>query len=173
MKIISEKRALARLSEIKEELRVTVAPFEANAKSCLTCETPGSCCLDAHFVNVRISRLEAVAFRKRIESLEEEQRVDVLGRIDAAIEEHGLAADRDVFEQKFACPLFEKGTGCLVHEHGKPAACIVHACYERKDDLPPSGLQFEADLKVDKLNTRTYGAPQPWLPIPLAIKRAG
>lgn len=171
MKPISEQKALERLAKMRSELRSHIAKtYEQKAKSCIDCKTPGACCLDAHFVNVRISRLEAVAIRQRLESLDSRHRSEVDSRIDSAVKKYSLSADGDANEQKFACPLFEKGAGCLVHEYGKPAPCILHACYENEMDLPPSGLQSEYELRVDKLNTRAYGRPQPSLPIPLAIK---
>lgn len=76
---------------------------------------------------------------------------------------------RDSFDQKYACPLFEKGIGCLVHNDGKPSACIVHACYEGRSHLPPDDLQQQADHTIDVLNARTYGQGRQWLPIPLAL----
>jgi len=67
MKPISQTQALERLKNIQADLRSEISNFESRAKSCLTCDTPGACCLDAHFVNVHISRLEAGA---RVPSLQ-------------------------------------------------------------------------------------------------------
>ena len=69
----------------------------------------------------------------------------------------------------YACPLFEKGTGCLVHETAKPLPCIAHACYESQTDLPPDELLDAAELAIHSLNIRTYGKADPLVPIPLAI----
>lgn len=172
MKVLSEKQALARLSKLRAEFALSIRKgYEHKAASCLTCTTPGACCLDAHFVNVHVSRLEAAAIRNRIESLPEPGRTKVFERIDRAIEEYGLSAEGDTFAQKFACPLYEKGVGCLVHEGGKPAACTVHACYENPADLPPDELQIAQEQKIDDLNARTYGRRDQWLPIPLAIRK--
>lgn len=171
MKYLSEKRALERLAVIKNGLRDAVSGYELQAKSCATCETPGACCLDAHFVNVRISRLEATAIKQVLAGLGPERQTDVERRIDNAIAKYHLTAAEDALEQKFACPLFEKGIGCLVHHDAKPSACIVHACYEDKADLPPDRLEQQAEHSIDTLNGRTYATPQPWLPIPLAIRK--
>ena len=145
--------------------------YEAKAKSCLTCETKGACCLDEHFVNVHISRLEAVAMSETIETLSEDHRAEVNDRIDSAIESYSLSTDGDTFTQTYACPLFEKETGCLVHNTAKPLPCISHACYENEKDLPPSHLLAEQEGLVDELNRQTYGRPQSWLPIPLALRK--
>ncbi len=171
MKIISEKKALDRLNNIKADLKTHIADsFEHRAKSCLTCDTQGACCLDAHFVNVHISRLEAAAIKQTIEKFPAHKRSEIYARVEAAIEKYSLIAEGDTFAQTYACPLFEKGIGCLVHNDGKPLACITHACYENEKDLPPGHLQAEQEDLVDDLNTRTYGRPQPWLPLPLAIR---
>ena len=37
------------------------------------CPTKGACCLDAHFVNVHISKLEAAAIVKTLENLDEDK----------------------------------------------------------------------------------------------------
>lgn len=172
MKLLSEKQALVKLSYLRENFAQSIRDgYEHKAASCLTCTTPGACCLDAHFVNVHISRLEAAAIRNRIESLPVELRAEVFERTDRVIAEYGLSGEGDTFAQKFACPLYEKGVGCLVHEVGKPAACTVHACYENPADLPPDELQIEQERKIDDLNARTYGRRDQWLPIPLAIRK--
>ncbi len=171
MRLVSEHEALGRLAKMRLNFRLEIASFEHRAKSCLTCETPGACCLDAHFVNIQISRLEAVAIKQTLDSLPLKKRNDVYDLIDATIAKYGLSSNGDTFDQKYACPLFEKGTGCLVHNTGKPVACTMHACYENKADLPPSELQIAQELRIDRLNDRTYARPQAWLPIPVAIQR--
>ena len=61
MKTLSEKQALIKLRELKNDLRANIKQnYEHRAKDCGTCETKGACCLDAHFVNVHITKLEAV-----------------------------------------------------------------------------------------------------------------
>ncbi|HEX2638975.1 MAG TPA: hypothetical protein VHL50_00305 [Pyrinomonadaceae bacterium] len=169
--MISETKAIDAANRLKHEFALHVRDsYEHRAKSCLMCETLGVCCTDAHFVNVRISRLEAAAIRNVIGRLPEERRAEVRGRIDAAIEKYKLSADANAAEQKFACPLFEKGVGCLVHNSGKPLPCIQHACYERKEDLPPDQLLEENEAAVERLNRRVYGGPQGLLPLPVAVK---
>ena len=141
MKFLSEKIALERLHTLQTTFAEKVRErYEHRAKSCLTCETPGACCLDAHFVNVRISRLEARLIEKTLQKLPEQKRNEIYERIERSVEEYGLSEGGEVFEQTFACPLFEKGTGCFVHNEGKPLPCIHHACYERQEDLPPDEL---------------------------------
>ena len=139
--MLSEKKGLERLSELKNGYRQRIADgYEHKAKSCLTCETQGACCLDAHFVNVHITRLEAVSMRRAIDGLPPDRRNQIYERSAETVEKYGLSTSGDTFEQKFACPLFEKGTGCLVHASGKPLPCIQHACYENESDLPPDEL---------------------------------
>lgn len=171
MKPLSQTQALARLKTLKDNFRSEISDtFESKAKSCLTCETQGACCLDAHFVNIHISPLEAVAIKRAVGKFSDEHQAAIYSRIDDAIERYSLTADGDTYAQTFACPLFEKGTGCLVHNDGKPLACITHACYENEKDLPPGHLLAEQEGLVDDLNTQTYGRLQPWLPLPLAIR---
>lgn len=172
-KPVSENQALTRLGRIKDDLKFEISNFESRAKNCLACETRGACCEDAHFVNVHISRLEAIAIRNALAELQPEIRHRTEMRIDETIERYGLTADGDTFAKTFACPLFDKSLGCLVHKTAKPAACITHACYEKQADLPPDSLQTDAERQIDDLNTSVYGRPQPLMPIPLAIKRSG
>lgn len=174
MKTVSESSALKRLSDVRDKLRTLVAGgYEHRAKSCIACDTPGACCLDEHFVNVRISRLEAVAIGNVIRGLPPGKQAEIVTKIDDAIERYGLVETNGDPTKTFACPLYEKGTGCLVHAEAKPLPCIQHACYENAADLPPDELLDDAEAEVDKLNRGTYRSPQPFLPIPLAIKRFG
>ncbi len=171
MKQLSETRALAKLDAIRTNFaRQIQGDYEHNAKSCSACETPGACCLDAHFVNVHITRLEAVAIESKLRNLSDEHRRSVDERINDTIEKYHLTDVGDTFSQTYACPLFEKGTGCLVHDYGKPLPCIAHACYSQREDLPPDELLAEQEIKVDKLNRQTYGKNSRWLPLPIAIK---
>lgn len=170
MKILSEKQALARLRVIRDGVTKTIRDeYEHKAAPCATCLTQGACCLDAHFVNVRISRLEAVAMNVVIDAQPIERSAAIRNRIDRTIDVYDLRADAE-HDNKFACPMFEKGIGCLVHDAAKPIPCIVHACYEAAADLPPSAITETAELAIDRLNARTYGRAQQLMPIPLAIK---
>ena len=171
MKLISEKKALERLAGIKDDLRSYIQDFERRAKSCITCETPGICCVDEHFVNVHISKLEAAAITNTLDRLTPEKRKEVNERIDAVIAKYELTTAGDTFARTFACPLFERGTGCMVHNGGKPVPCIVHACYEREEDLPPDELQTEAEQRIEGLHKVTYGRRSPLLPLPLALRQ--
>lgn len=170
MRVVSEIKALERLAEIRDEFASEIRMnFERRAKSCATCETPGACCLDAHFVNVRISRLEAKAIRNALAELPNELREKVEMRIDETISTYKLDEVLDTSTATYACPLFEKNTGCLVHNTAKPMPCIAHACYESKSDLPPEAMLENAELSIQKLNIQTYGNVGTFLPIPLAI----
>ena len=170
MRLLGKKVALERLTEVKARLKAEIATYESRAKNCARCDTPGACCLDAHFVNVHVSRLEAEAIMSALAGMPTDLQSRVSERVNAAIETYGLTATGDTWAQKFACPLFEKGIGCLVHSTAKPVPCMVHACYEREADLPPDELQTAAEEQIDALNTRAYGRPQQWLPLPLAIR---
>ena len=172
IKILSERGALERLNRIISNFRSEISNYESRAKSCLTCDVNGSCCLDTHFVNVHISRLEAAAIRNALEKMPVARREAVKSRIDNAIEIYGLSEDGDTFSQTFACPLFEKGVGCLVHNEAKPSPCIAHGCYENKADLPPDRLLAKQEARIERLNRQTYGQAARLLPLPVAIKRA-
>jgi hypothetical protein len=168
MKLISEKHALEKLRRLKDDFAVRITlDYETNAKSCVTCETQGACCLDAHFVNVRISRLEAVAIGEVLVRLPAETLDRVNRRVHDAIEKYDLDADGD---NTYACPLFEKGIGCLVHSDAKPLPCIQHACYENEKDLPPDRMLAEQEGQVDQLNRRVYGKTS-LAPLPVALRR--
>ncbi len=172
MKTLTEKQALEKLKTLKYDFRETIkANYEIRAKDCLTCETKGACCLDAHFVNVHITRLESVAIRKILEKLPEEKQREIFERNEKTIEKYDLNSSGDTFSKTFACPLFEKETGCLVHEEGKPAPCIQHACYENEEDLPPDELQTKAENQIERLNQRTYKNAWNWLPLPVWLSK--
>lgn len=173
-KLISESRGIEKLRELRSAFASEIRDsFEYRAKSCSACESPGKCCRDEHFVNVHITRLEAAAIGRRLDELGEERKQEVLLRAEKAIEKFGLALTGDTFDKTYACPLFESGIGCLVHETAKPLPCIAHACYEKKEDLPPDDLLAERESAVSKLNRRVYGNEPPLTPLPVAIARKG
>ena len=168
MKILSQTIALEKLHDLKSDFARRIrSRYEHRAKSCATCETPGACCLDAHFVNVHITKLEAREIRNAIDRLPEGHRAQIDARIEATISRYELETDGD---KTYGCPLLERGMGCLGHERGKPLPCITHACYENREDLPPDTLLSEAEEAVDELNQVVYRKPTSWLPIPLAIR---
>ncbi len=168
MKTLTESKALKELNKLKTAYRDFIKTnYEENAKSCLTCETKGACCTDAHFVNVHITRLEAVAISKTLGKLDEEKQREIYKRADETIEKYDLKLDGDSFAKTFACPLFEKEVGCLVHKDAKPAPCISHACYENQVDLPPEHLQEQMENHIERLNKRTYGNSWAWLSLPV------
>ena len=172
MRSLSETRALQKLQELKFKFTRDVRTgYEHRAKDCGTCDTPGACCLDAHFVNVHITLLEAKAIMTVIDRPPKEKQLEVHARVENTIPKYELSGEGDSFARTFACPLFEKGTGCLVHHEGKPLPCIAHACYENREDLPPDDLVVEREGLVGKLNELVYRKPATWLPLPVAVRR--
>ena len=170
MKVISKERALVQLRRVKDNFRELVSAYEKNARPCSSCGTPGACCLDAHFVNVRISRLEAEAIVDGLSKLSSVRRAAVRMRIDDSIETYRLY---DRSNTTYACPLYESEAGCLVHESGtKPLPCIHHACYDKKEDLPPDDLLETAELQIDVLNRQAFRTTLPLLPLPVAVQAA-
>jgi hypothetical protein len=170
MKKLSEKTAIGMLSRIRSELTETIrTEYEHRARSCETCETKGACCLDAHFVNVRITRLEAAAIVSEIDRLPMPKRAAVRERIVDAVEHFDLE-DEGNADKTYACPLFERDAGCLVHDTAKPLPCIVHACYERKEDLPPEHILRERESRVFDISRRTYSSASFPKSLPAAIK---
>ncbi|GIU82293.1 MAG: hypothetical protein D6687_09100 [Acidobacteria bacterium] len=168
MKLLSEREGLARLKKLKENFRKIIREsYEYRAKNCLTCEHQGICCLDDHFVNVHITELEANLILKEVEKLSSEKIETLKKRNLQTVAKYNLSEGNS--NQTFACPFLEKGKGCLIHEV-KPLACIQHACYERKEHLPPDSLQEEYERKIERLNRQVYGKPAKWLPLPVWIK---
>lgn len=171
MKILSEKKALERLDKIKTIYREEIRSlYETKAKNCLTCETKGACCVDEHFVNIHISRLEAVAIRNHIEKFDADKQDEISLRIEKTIEKYDLNDTDNAFAKTFACPLFEKEKGCLIHPV-KPVPCIQHACYERREDLPPDELQVKTEEKISALDEKTYRQKSGWLPLPVWLHK--
>jgi hypothetical protein len=168
MKMLSETQALTELQRLKKAYQSFIKTnYEHRAADCETCPTKGACCLDAHFVNVHITRLEAVAIRKTLSKLDAEKQKEIYERAKETVEKYDLKSTGDTFAQTYACPLFEKGVGCLVHTEGKPSPCISHACYENETDLPPENLQLEVENQIERLNKRVYGSFENWLPLPV------
>ena len=166
MRLVSESKSINALISGRREFAQEIAThFEHAAKSCATCDTPGACCLDAHFVNVRVTRLEAAAIRKTVADLPEELKGRVVERAQDAVKRFDL---NGASTGTYACPLFEKGIGCLVHNTAKPAPCIIHACYERAEDLPPDSVLEAEEIRTAELDRRTYGRVT-LTPIPLAV----
>ena len=166
-----ERAALARLQRVKSAYQSFIKlNYERAAEDCGTCPTRGVCCTDAHFVNVHITRLEAVAIRetlRRTPRLTDAGRHAVYLRAVEAVERFNLRVEGDTFSQTFSCPLYEPSVGCLVHARAKPAPCIQHACYENWEDLPPTSLQARTEHRVEQLNNEIYDTAWAWLPLPL------
>ncbi|HVF56913.1 MAG TPA: hypothetical protein VM934_12240 [Pyrinomonadaceae bacterium] len=166
-----EPAALARLKRSKAAFQSHIKiNYERAARDCRECPTPGVCCTDAHFVNVHITRLEAVAMRETLERtprLTAVERRAVYARAAEAVERYDLRAAGDTFAQTYSCPLFQPGTGCLVHARSKPAPCVQHACYDNWEEMPPTALQWRAEQRIERLNDEVYGTAWAWLPTPL------
>jgi len=166
-----EESALAQLQRVKASYQTYIKiNYEHAAEDCGTCTTPGLCCTDAHFVNVHITRLEAVAIREtlaRTPRLTDKQRRAVYERAKETVERYNLKTSGGTFKQTYACPLFEPKIGCLVHQRAKPAPCIQHACYENWEDLPPLNLQTRTEHRVEQLNNEVYGRAWAWLATPV------
>ncbi len=168
MKMLPETKALDELHKLKTAYHSFIKTnYEHRAADCEICPTKGACCLDAHFVNVHITKLEAAAIRKTLGKLDEKKQLENYRRAKEAVENYDLKTSGDTFQKTFACPLFEKGRGCLVHLEGKPAPCISHACYESEADLPPDNLQTKIENQIERLNKRTYGGSLNYLPLPV------
>lgn len=148
--------------EFGEKLRTE---YEHRAQPCSTCQTPGACCLDEHFVNVRITRLEASAINSVIAELPDA--AAVYSRTAAAIERYDLLGAGS--EATYACPLFERARGCLVHGPAKPPACMHHACYESRDDLPPNELLETIEAEIARLSRLVHGKDEIGIPLPVAV----
>ena len=171
MNTSNEQAALARLQRVKSAYQSFIkSNYEHAALDCRTCPTRGDCCTDAHFVNVHITRLEAVAIRetiKRTPRLNSAQRRAIYMRAGDAVARYNLRAGGETFRQTFSCPLYEPAIGCVVHARAKPAPCIQHACYENWEDLPPSSLQARSQHRVEQLNVKVFGQAWAWLPLPV------
>lgn len=171
MKQLTERQATAQLQRVKAAYQSHIVKvYEPAALSCKQCPHLGACCTDAHFVNVHITRLEAVAMRETLERtprLSAEQRRAIYRRASDAVTRYRLQSSGDTFRQTFSCPLFEPGLGCTVHHRAKPAPCIQHACYDHWEDVPPAQLQWRTEHRIEQLNSQVYGSAWAWLPIPL------
>jgi hypothetical protein len=171
MRKLTEADGVARLKQGKAAFQTHIKfNFEHKAVDCRVCPTPGACCTDAHFVNVHITRLEAVAIREtlaRTPRLSDEERRAVYTRAREAVKLYDLRATGFREAQTFSCPLFVKGVGCLVHQRAKPAPCAHHACYEDWPDVPPQDLEWREERRIEQLNAEVYGAAWEWLPLPV------
>src|SRR5690606_42043668 len=117
MRLVAESKAIKALVSGRREFASGVATrYEHAAKSCATCETPGACCLDAHFVNVRITRLEAAAIRKTIADLPEDLRETVVERAQDAVKRFDL---NEASTGTYACPLLDRKSTRLNSSHVK------------------------------------------------------
>lgn len=171
MRKLSEQDALTALQRAKANYQSKIKiDYEYRARSCRTCPTPGMCCTDAHFVNVHITRLEAVAIREtlaRTPRLTDAARCAVYARAHETVARYKLTAIGDTFKQTYSCPLFASGVGCLVHARAKPAPCVQHACYDAWEDVPPVELEWRAERRIEQLNDAVYGNEWTWLSVPV------
>src|SRR5687768_1325649 len=104
MKPLSETTALEKLHLLKTGFTTSVREnYEHRAKDCATCETKGACCLDAHFVNAHITRLEAAAIRRTLGRLSSEKQSEIFTRVEKTISDYGLLESGDTFSKTYAC----------------------------------------------------------------------
>lgn len=166
---LKESQALVKLREIKQAFaRYIGRTFGHLAADCSVCQTP--CCADAQFVNVNITRLEARAMLQTLRASPKHgpSKVEhVLQRARQAIQQYQLSETGDTFEKTYACPLYEKGIGCLAHWKAKPAPCIQHGCYERWQDIPETVTLYRVERHVRKLNEQVYQGPSEFMTIPV------
>lgn len=169
MRYVSERKALEQLAVLKSKFRNIIKDkYEFRAKDCKNCSA--ECCLDANFVNVHITKLEAILIVKYLEKKLDKEKLEQLKKhVEQTVIRYRLDSDAETSSKTFACPFFEKTVGCLIHEI-KPLACIQHACYEKREHLPPEDLQAEFERGIEHLNEKTYGKPATWLPLPTWIK---
>ncbi|MBX3243265.1 MAG: hypothetical protein KF685_02210 [Acidobacteria bacterium] len=168
MRTLSETKAIEKLGSAVQKLsREIIDGFEHNALDCAVCDDRGRCCRDEHFVNVRITRLEAAAIRKVIDELPPWKSQALQQRIEQAVVRYELEGNDDALG--YACPLLDDNARCLVHGKAKPMPCVMHACYENENDLPPEEMLAEHEVSVGQLNKKVYGSDMLPLPIPLAL----
>ncbi|MBL8151660.1 MAG: hypothetical protein JNN15_17170 [Blastocatellia bacterium] len=162
MRQIDESKALVQLRRTKQHFSDYIArKYAFKAYDCAKCTTV--CCADSQFVNVNITRLEAVAILRTLKNsprIGSEKVAEILKKAEKAIEKYHLAKHRDTFSQTYACPLFESGKGCLVHWKAKPAPCIQHGCYENWQDLPDELELRRVEQRIARLNESVYQSDQ-------------
>src|SRR5947209_20409559 len=128
----SEQEALVQLQRVKTSYQSFIkSTYEHAAQDCRTCPTRGVCCTDEHFVNVHITRLEAVAIREtlaRTPRLDEKGKRAVYERAREAVERYKLTAAGDTFKQTYSCPLYDPSVGGLAHARRNLAPCFPPAC---------------------------------------------
>ncbi|KAF0242987.1 MAG: hypothetical protein FD167_3817 [bacterium] len=170
-----ENKALVQLRRVKQGFSDYIQQnYAAKAKDCRTCTMV--CCLDSEFVNVNITRLEAVAIwhtLKNSSRVNPEKFQEIIERTRKTINKYQLKTEGDTFGQTYGCPLFEKGVGCLVHWKAKPAPCVQHGCYDDWHDLPDTKEFARVERKVEQLNSRVYQdqEPQNYATIPVWLIR--
>lgn len=175
MKKIEEAEALTRLRLVKQRFADYInRNYAFRAFDCSKCPTP--CCAEAQFVNVNITRLEAIAVWRTLQNsprISPEKFAEVFERARTAVDKYRLSNQGDTFKQTYSCPLFERGAGCLVHWKAKPAPCIQHGCYENWQDLPDTAEFARVERRVEQLNQRVYGDNRDWgyQTIPVWLKR--
>jgi hypothetical protein len=166
--------ALAKLRRLKRTFAEYIGRnFGHLAVDCAKCPTP--CCADAQFVNVNITRLEAVAMLealRRSPSHGPQKVAQTLARARDAVARYGLSETGDTFAKTYACPLYEPGKGCAVHWKAKPAPCIQHGCYERWEDLPETRTLRRVERATARLDAATFGEPARPMTIPMWLLRA-
>lgn len=159
MQKMPEAKALVQLRRAKQGFSDYITKnYAFKAKDCRTCTTV--CCADSDFVNVNITRLEAVAIWNTLKNssrITKEKFAEIIERTRQTINKYKLSDLGDTFSQTYSCPLFEPNIGCLVHWKAKPAPCIQHGCYEDWHDLPDAKEFARVEKRVEQLTNRVYG----------------
>lgn len=166
---LPETKALIQLRRVKQGFSDYITQnYSAKAKDCRTCTTV--CCQDSSFVNVNITRLEALAIWQTLKNssrISSEKFQEIIERTRKAVAKYQLKLTGDTFSQTYSCPLFEDGVGCLVHWKAKPAPCIQHGCYDDWRDLPDTKEFSRIERKVEQLNSRVYSDQENYATIPV------
>ncbi len=167
---IGEGKALNLLKTFQNSFRKKIRiGFEVNALDCSECDSKGICCTDEKFVNVNITRLEAIAIGNELVQMPSDQFNSVVRKIEIAKEKIVSSGNVD-FEATYSCPLFFEGN-CLVHKTSKPISCIAHGCYSYPEELPPDTILNKAENSIGRLNSRVYKNAWNWLPLPIWLSR--
>ncbi|MEW6734925.1 MAG: hypothetical protein AB1489_26785 [Acidobacteriota bacterium] len=158
MRDLEEAKALVQLRRSKQRFAQYIQDnYAYKAVDCRTCTT--ICCIDDHFVNINITRLEARAIWQTLSNsprISAEKFNEIIKRARQLVEKYRLTTQGETFRQTYSCPLYESGIGCLVHWKAKPAPCIQHGCYENWQDLPDTAEFARVERRIEQINEQVY-----------------
>jgi hypothetical protein len=104
-----------------------------------------------------------------LQKLPIEKQKEIYCRIEQTIENYDLKSSGDTFAQTFACPLFEKEIGCLVHASGKTRR-VHSACVLRKQTgFAARRVTVGSRNEIERLNEQTYKTSARWLSLPVFL----